>query len=96
MGYATVSDAAGKAVTLDRAQELYDFLQGADIAGIRPAGRPRLSRAAAYAVIYVLQEHMNLLPDHFEKCCRCGEMYDDHHGGKYAEKTGRHYCNDCA
>jgi hypothetical protein len=95
MGYGQVMNAEDKPVTLEKVEELYRFLQGDEIEGIHCKSMPRLSQRKAFSVIYFLQEHMNLVPDRFECCVRCGDLYDDHSEGHYDEKTGRHYCSSC-
>jgi hypothetical protein len=95
MGVNTVLDGSKKPVTIERVEELFSFLQGQAVEGITCKPMPRLSGRAAFSVIYFLQEHMDLLPDHFERCVRCGALFDTESEGRYVEKTGRHYCDGC-
>lgn len=95
MGRNRVRDGAGNLVTLERVNELYGFLRGGDVEGIRNLGRsrPRLSSRAAFAVIYVLQEHMELIPDIFERCTRCGDLFDTECEGDTTDD--RSLCDSC-
>jgi len=95
MGVNTVKDGGGKPVTIERVEELMAFLQGQEIDGITCRWMPRLSSRAAFSVIYFLQEHMDLLPDHFEVCVRCRDLFDTEREGRFVERTGRHYCDGC-
>lgn len=53
---------------------------------------PKLTDEQAFLVIYALQEVYKMIPDHFEMCSYCGELYDsDEEGGAYDEKN---YCGD--
>jgi hypothetical protein len=82
---------------LEEAREFYAFLQGGPVPkGFTLCGRPRLSRSAAFSVIYVLQEKHHLIPDTFEQCVTCHELFDSAESGDYDEKTGKHYCDTCS
>jgi hypothetical protein len=68
-------------VNIDEAREFYAFLRGGDPPkGIYVRARPRLSANAAFAVLYVLQERYRLIPDTFEQCEDCKELYDSEEG----------------
>lgn len=82
-------------LTLEAAQQLYRFLQGAPLEQIQCRHAPKLSRSAAFSVIYVLQEEFHLIPDTYEKCTRCGELFDMTQGGEHVEGTERFYCDFC-
>jgi hypothetical protein len=82
-------------LTLEQADELYRFLQGKPIEGIHTAAMPNLTSEQAFSVLYVLQEHLQLIPDHYERCDKCGDLLDDYREGHYDEKTGQHYCEGC-
>lgn len=95
MGVSRVIDGKGEAVTIERVTELLDFLQGADIGGITNLkDRPQLSAEAASAVVYVLQEHMNLIPDRFENCDRCSVLFDSESEGDITDD--KMLCDACA
>ncbi len=80
----------------DRIQELYKFLT----AGIVPTGVTlgrwrNLSPSAAGSLIWFLQEITEVLPDHFDQCASCKDVFDSHCEGGYDEKQGRSYCGSC-
>lgn len=95
MGSSAVNDANGKPVSIERVDEFYGFLQGAAVPGMHfGRSRPRLSAGAANAVIYFLQEHMDLIPDVIEQCVRCHNLFDTDYDG--ATIRDRQYCSLCA
>lgn len=85
-----------EAITLEQVQELFDFLQGTIPEGIRlgRGHKPRLTRNQAWTVIWYLQEHLGVLPDHYEKCHRRGcdsDLFDS-----WGEGCGALWCENCA
>jgi hypothetical protein len=76
-------------------QEFYKFLQGNAPNGIQIATghKPKLSQKKAYTIIWYLQEHFSILPDHIEQCSVCGELYDSNTQGHHSELTGKFYCS---
>lgn len=52
----------------------------------------KLSKKKAFSIIYYLQEHFPLLPDHIEQCSTCGELYDSYSQGHHSDMTGKFYC----
>lgn len=83
-------------MTLDEARKFYAFLQGGPVPdGFTIRARPRLGRNAAFSIIYVLQEKHRLIPDTFEQCVSCHELFDSAESGDYNEKSGKHYCDSC-
>jgi hypothetical protein len=78
-------------ITLEQVDELYQFLQGTVPDGIYIKHPPRLSKRMAFKIIYFLQEQTGVIPDHYEKCATCGDLFDsDNEGGCY---RGRDYCD---
>ena len=72
-------------ITEEVMNNLSSFLMGLHIPdkfGI--TNLPTLNMEQAWAVIYMLQEWLQILPDHYEKCSNCGYIYDTHSGGIYA------------
>lgn len=69
-------------MNLELVTEFFEFLQGnkAYPDGIILKSRPRLSKNQAFSVIYVLQERMGLIPDKFELCDQCHEIFDANYG----------------
>lgn len=85
--------------TLEQAQELLDFLRDGEIPeGFHlPFMPPKMSSQQASAIIYILQEHIHILPDNYELCDDCKQMYDtwnnfDH----YITRTGERLCESCS
>lgn len=78
-------------------QEFYEFLQGRLPESLSfPRGHsPKLSKKKAYAIIYYLQEHMPLIPDQYEQCSICGDIYDSSTEGIYWESKCKFYCGAC-
>lgn len=77
--------------------EFYKFLQGQIPDGMS-LGRGhtiKLSPNKANSIIWYLQEHFPLLPDHIEKCDICNELYDPYNSGYYSELTSKFYCDSC-
>lgn len=88
-----------KKITEKQMQDLYKFLaEGTCPKGLNIKSTPKLGKNKAFAVIYYLQEHLRILPDTFEKCCSCKEIFDSDIEGDNNEKAlidGRHYCGRC-
>jgi len=78
-------------------EEFYEFLQDETPEKIHfPRGhKPQLSQKKAFAIIYYLQEHFSILPDHIEQCDNCGSLFDDWSEGIYWETKGKHFCGGC-
>lgn len=51
-----------------------------------------LSNKKAFSVIYYLQEHLPVFPDHIEQCSNCGDIYDTYSQGHHSEMKGKFYC----
>ena len=86
-----------RTLTLGEAREFYEILRGGPPPkGFRLGGRPRLSARAAFSVIYVLQEKYGLIPDTFEQCVGCKELFDSAQSGHHDDESGKHYCDSCA
>ena len=80
-------------IKIEQVDELYNFLQGICPEVIHVKHPPRLSQQKAFTVIWFLQEHLRILPDNFERCCDCGNLYDaDREGGCHKDKL---YCEPC-
>lgn len=77
--------------------EFYDFLKGGcpeNISFARGHG-VKLSPNKAYSIIYYLQEHFPVLPDHIEQCSFCKSLYDSDSSGYYSELKVKFYCDSC-
>jgi hypothetical protein len=82
---------------LEWIKEFYEFMQGDMPEGISlgKGGNPKLSKEKAFSIIWYLQEHFSILPDHIEKCSECGELYDSHSSGYHSELKGKFFCDGC-
>lgn len=74
--------------------EFYNFLQGELPGNISIKKKLKLSRQQAFSVIWYLQEHFPLLPDHIEQCSNCGCLYDSYSQGHHSELTTKFYCSE--
>ena len=69
-------------VTLEQVKELYDMLKGEKLPeGYYMLKLPDLSARDAFAVIWFIQERLRIIPDKYEKCEACDEIYDDEADG---------------
>lgn len=78
-------------------QEFYDFLTGQSIPdriSMEPSYKPKLTAEQAHSVIWFLQEHFSVLPDHIEQCDTCKIWYNSWSQGHYSELTWRCYCSE--
>lgn len=64
--------------------KFYEFLQE----------KMKLSKTKSFNIIYYLQEHLCVFPDHIEQCSKCGELYDSYAQGHHSELTGKFYCSE--
>jgi len=81
---------------IEKVNELYQFLTGEKI----PEGmqivknhRPKMSGKQAFTIIWFLQEHLRVLPDNFERCDVCEEIYDSYSEG--GRKHNQFRCGSC-
>lgn len=72
---------ANREMTEEETDELYQFLQGKGLEDWTIEHRPALDPDTAYAVIYILQEHYGIIPDHYEQCAKCKSLFDTHNAG---------------
>lgn len=81
---------------LEKTKELYDFLKGETPEGFTlKTGQPQLSEDVAFTIIYVLQEKFNLIPDIYEMCAECKELYDSENDGHHFDGAGINLCDGC-
>lgn len=82
---------------LEWLQEFFDFLQGAVHKELHfsRGHAPKMSAKKAFSIIYYLQEHLPVFPDHIERCWHCGALFDTCSEGLYWQVKGRHYCGSC-
>ena len=81
-----------KKISIEQVEELYQFLQGEIPKGII-CKSPHLSQRKAFTIIWFLQEHLRIIPDVFERCVRCGELFDSSREG--GQRNKRIYCDYC-
>ncbi len=84
---------------LEKAQELFDFLQGRlpDGYKIPRKERPKLTADQAWTVIWYLGNKYWQVPDFIERCDLCGELYNGHQEGACLDYGGLPYffCEQC-
>lgn len=82
---------------LEWVNEFYHFLQGEapENISLRKGYQPKLSEKKAYEIIWYLQEHFPIIPDHIERCDNCGELFDCWSSGIYWQTKDKHYCDAC-
>ena len=69
---------------------------------------PKLSDSKAFNIIYELQETLRVIPDKFEKCSKCGRIFDTESTGDHIDELdieenkqfkkcdlGCFYCDTC-
>ena len=79
-------------ISIEQVEELYEFLQGELPIGIS-CKPPHLSQRKAFTIIWFFQERLRIIPDIFERCVHCGEIFDSSkEGGQYNK---RNYCDYC-
>jgi hypothetical protein len=61
---------------IEKIEELYKFLQGEVPECLSMKRPPHLSGKMAFRIIYYLQEVMGVIPDKFERCSTCGDIYN--------------------
>lgn len=86
---------SGKLSDKQLIEKLYDYLQGEGQEMVSSHHKIKLTSKKAFSIIYFLQEHLPLLPDHFERCNDCGCIYDSWSEGNYSEGTGKCQCGNC-
>lgn len=83
---------------IEKVREFYRFLIGEEIPSnisIQSGRRPKMSEKKAFSIIWYLQEHLSVFPDHIERCDICGSLYDTDSEGIYWETKGKFYCGGC-
>lgn len=66
-----------ESIDIESVKQFYSWLMGQGSPdGIYTASQPVLTEEEAFAVIWYLQEELEILPDKFERCRECGIIYD--------------------
>lgn len=68
-------------ITAEQMEQFFEFLQGEIPDGWTFAEPPQLTPRQAFSVIHYLQEQLRLLPDNYEICDGCGDIFDADEGG---------------
>ena len=76
-----------ESMEIETVDALYDFLQGEVPECLIMKRPPHLSEQMAFRIIYYLQEVMHVIPDKYERCVTCGELYDSEAEGSFARGT---------
>lgn len=72
---------------IEPVQKFYEWLQGGDSPeAIHFKHKLRLTADEAFSIVYYLQEELGILPDRYEKCRECGELYDSYNEGVSIDK----------
>lgn len=84
---------------LAKTVELFDFLQGKLPEGfkISRSHMPKLTPDQAWTVIWYLGNQYWQVPDHIERCCICGDLYNSEAEGECLDygKSPYHFCESC-
>jgi hypothetical protein len=82
---------------VEKIDEFYEFLQGdiPESIRLRRGHKPKLTSKQAWSVIWYLQEHLSIFPEHIEKCSNCGQVYDCYTEGIYWQSKGKFFCSAC-
>jgi hypothetical protein len=78
-------------ITQEQVEQFYRFLQGEVPEKLCMKRPPHLSSQMAFRIIYYLQEILPVIPDKFERCRTCGEIFDAENEGS-AETL---HCDNC-
>jgi len=82
-------------IPLEDVEALYKFLQGEVPECLQIDYPPKLSEQEAFSIIYYLQEVLFLLPDRYERCDKCGDLYDSNQeGATISEDSEPHIVED--
>lgn len=63
---------------------------------LRNGHSPKMSPKKAMAIIWYLQEHMQVIPDTIERCDNCDGLFDRNESGLYWESKGKNFCGNCS
>lgn len=71
-----------KKITLEAVTEFMEMLTGERLPeGMTMTDQPKMSVQSAFSVVWYLQEHLRIIPDNYQLCVTCGELYDSHCDG---------------
>jgi hypothetical protein len=80
---------------MERLEMFYQYLQGnvPDEVGCKS---PKLTSKKAYEIIWFLQEISHFIPDKYERCDTCGDLFNAEAEGNHCEKYYKTHCGSCA
>ena len=68
--------------TLEQIQGFFDALTtGEPPGGFKLPDLPKLLKKQAFTVVYLLQARLGIVPDHYEMCGICNELFDSEQSG---------------
>lgn len=70
-------------ITVEQVEDLHAFMMGVNPDGVYVEPPLKLSSENAMTIIWFLQEHMGVLPDHYNLCVACGQFFDANRQGYY-------------
>ena len=76
-------DMAIRDIPIEDVEKLYKYLQGEVPENLTIKCPVKLSSRKAFQVIYYLQEIMLILPDSYERCITCGDLFDSDNEGNF-------------
>ena len=84
-------------ITLKQIEEFKQFLMGnaPESMTLSKRDQPKLTADRANCVIWYLQGHLRVLPDNYEMCDVCGELYDANCSGHLGRLEEGTYCDNC-
>lgn len=96
-------------MTLEKVKEFFEWLQGKSCPdNLHFDTKFSLTEEEAFSIIYYLQEGLEILPDKFEMCKECKDIYDSYEEGthideesegqegeKFNEAEYGNYCYSC-
>lgn len=85
-------------ITKEHVQDFHDHLMGQNPHEgmvIKNGNRPKMSAEKAFHIIWYLQEQLRIIPDNFEMCNSCKNIYDTHREGHHCEECEKFFCDSC-
>lgn len=87
-----------KVMDLEQTKSLFEFLQGnnqSEVIEFKDGSIPKLTPEQAFSVIYYLQEELKVIPDVYEKCDECHEIFNTDSEGRQNLKSHKFFCDGC-
>jgi hypothetical protein len=78
---------------MKQVEELMNMLTGKQLLGGMVMNRqPCLSQRSAFSVVWFLQENLHIIPDRYERCAVCEELFDAENDGFIVDGTDAPDC----